>query len=287
MISELERDADGNVTTLAASFEQHCEGGPAALFGEIRYQASAGYKLLTVAPASIDLGSAGIGSATPSQTIHLTSARQRRGLDVGPRHHRHRTPLISASRPRLARSACLRPRPHVTSSVKAVPKATGARSAALVIGNDTFRGQRTIPLTATGITPVSAVAWGTTTTGPNYAWNNGQSLARTATTGATYLHATYTTDRVSGAWVDDNGPYAGINYVRSSNRGSTFTTPKRLNPSTQHGSRGSLAASGKYVYATWVSTTRWIAYQPTAPRVLYLRRSSNHGRALAGTRRSG
>ena len=82
---------------------------------------------------------------------------------------------------------------------------------------------------------------------------------------------------VSGAWVDDNGPYAGINYVRSSNQGSTFTTPKRLNPSTQHGSRGSLAASGSYVYATWVSTTRWIAYQPTAPRVLYLRRGSDHG----------
>ena len=166
--------------------------------------------------------------------------------------------------------------------MKAVPKATGARAAALVIGNDTFRGARTVPLTATGVTPVSAVAWGTTITGPNFGWNNGQSLARTATTGATYLHATYTTDRVSGSWVDDNGPYAGINYVRSSNQGSTFTTPKRLNPSTQHGSRGSLAASGSYVYATWVSTTRWIAYQPTAPRVLYLLRGSITGRARGG-----
>ena len=65
---------DGNVTTLAASFEQHCEGAPDALFGEIRFQASAGYKLMTLEPASIALGSAGIGSATPSQTIHLTSA---------------------------------------------------------------------------------------------------------------------------------------------------------------------------------------------------------------------
>ena len=55
VISELERDAAGTVTTLAASFEQHCEGAPAALFGELRYQASTGYKLMTVAPASIDL----------------------------------------------------------------------------------------------------------------------------------------------------------------------------------------------------------------------------------------
>ena len=73
VISELERDGTGNVTTLAVSFEQHCEGDAAALFGELRYQASTGYPLLTVAPASIDLGSAGVGSATPAGTVHLAS----------------------------------------------------------------------------------------------------------------------------------------------------------------------------------------------------------------------
>ena len=62
---------------------------------------------------------------------------------------------------------------------------------------------------------------------------------------------------------------------------SSFTTPKRLNPSKQHGSRGSLAASGKFLYATWISTSRWIAYKGTAPRVLYLRRNSNHGSSTA------
>ena len=169
--------------------------------------------------------------------------------------------------------------PHMTCDVaiRATPRATGFRTAQLVIGNDTFRGERRVDLRATGLPPVSKVAWATTRSGPSYSYNLGQSLARTVSSSATYLHATYTTDRVSGAWVDDNGPYAGINYVRTSNRGSTFTTPKRLNPSKQHGSRGSVAASGKYVYATWVSTTRWIAYRPTAPRVLYLRRNSNHG----------
>ncbi len=276
VISAIEHDTDGNISSIAAAFEQHCEGAPAALFGEIRYLASAGYKLLAVAPASIDLGSAGVGSATPSQTVHLTSAGSA-GVSMsalaitGP--NAADFSIVSETCPvgvLAASTSC-------DIAVRAVPKATGVRSAALVIGNDTFRGQRTVPLTATGVTPVSAVAWGTTITGPNFAWNNGQSLARTATTTATYLHATYTTDRVSGSWVDDNGPYAGINYVRSSNGGSTLTTPKRLNPSTQHGSRGSLAASGSYVYATWVSTTRWVAFQPTAPRVLYLRRGSNHG----------
>ena len=162
-------------------------------------------------------------------------------------------------------------------AIKATPRATGVRTAQLVIGNDTLRGERRVDLRATGLTPVSKVGWVTTRLGPGYSYNLGQSLARSASSSTTYLHATYTTDRVSGAWVDDNGPYAGSTMSAPSNRGSTFTTPKRLNPSKQHGSRGSLAASGKYVYATWVSTSRWIAYRPTAPRVLYLRRNSNHG----------
>ena len=275
VISELERDATGNVTTLAASFEQHCEGGPAALFGEVRYQASSGYKLLTVAPTSIDLGSVPIGSAAPQQTIQLTSIGTHSvalpGLSVDGTNAGDFA-IVSETCPSVlaAGSTC-----NVV--VKATPSAVGQRSAQLAIDNDTFRGERSVDLTVTGTTPVSKVAWGTTRSGPGYSYNLGQSLARSVSSSATYLHATYTTDRVSGAWVDDNGPYAGINYVRTSNRGSTFTTPKRLNSTKQHGSRGSLAASGKYVYATWVSTTRWIAYRPTAPRVLYLRRNSNHG----------
>ena len=60
--------------------------------------------------------------------------------------------------------------PHMTCDVaiKATPSATGARTAQLVIGNDTFRGERRVPLRATGLTPVSKVAWGTTRLGPSY-----------------------------------------------------------------------------------------------------------------------
>ena len=280
VVDELERDATGTVTTLAVSFEQHCSGDPAALFGELRYQASSGYPLLTVAPASIDLGSAGVGSATPPQTVHLTSDGidnlTLSGISIGG---------ANAADFAIASANCGVGQipPHMTCdiAIRATPRATGVRTGQLVIGNDTFRGERRVDLRATGLAPVSKVGWATTRSGPSYSYNLGQSLARSVSSSATYLHATYTTDRVSGAWVDDNGPYAGINYVRTSNRGSTFTTPKRLNSSKQHGSRGSLAASGKYVYATWVSTTRWIAYRPTAPRVLYLRRNSNHGARTA------
>ena len=279
-ISEIERDGTGAVTTIAVSFEQHCEGGVPALFGEVRYQAAAGYKLLALTPTSIDLGTAGIGSATPVQTVHLASSGSAgvaiSTLSIGG---------ANAGEFAIVSETCpvgpLAPAATCDVTVKATPSAYGARVAELVIGTDTIRGQSTVSLTATGTDPVSAVAWGTTRSGPTYSWNLGQSLARTVNGTTTYLHATYTTDRVSGSWVDDNGPYAGINYVRTSNNGSTFTTPKRLNPSTQHGSRGSLAATGKFVYATWISTSRWIAYKGTAPRVLYLRRNANHGSRTA------
>lgn len=280
VITELERDAGGLVTTLAVSFEQHCEGGPTALFGEARYQAAAGYQLLTIAPTSIDLGSAGIGSATASQTVNLTSsgtvAVDLSTLSIGGANGGEFA-IVSETCP----VGPLAPAVTCDVTVKATPAALGARTAELIIDNDTARGRRIVSLKATAVTPISAVAWGTTRSGPAYSWNLGQSLARTVNGTTTYLHATYTSDRVSGSWVDDNGPYAGINYVRTRNNGSTFTTPKRLNPSRQHGSRGSIAASGKFVYATWISTSRWIAYKGSAPRVLYLRRNANHGSATA------
>jgi hypothetical protein len=279
-ITEIDHDVDGNINSIALTFEQHCDGGDPALFGELRYQASTGYKLLTVAPESIDLGSAGLGTATPTQTVHLTSSGT-----IGVSLSALSIAGANAGDFAIASETCpiglLAPAATCDVTVKATPSATGARTAELVIGSDSARGQRTVALTATGIIPSSAVAWGTTRSGPAYSYNLGQSLARTVKDTTTYLHATYTTDRVSGSWVDDNGPYAGINYVRTSNRGSTFTTPKRLNPSRQHGSRGSLASSGRFVYATWISTSRWIAYKGSAPRVLYLRRNSNHGSSTA------
>ena len=66
----------------------------------------------------------------------------------------------------------------------------------------------------------------------------------------------------------------------TSARATSVPPLRRRNGSTHPSSTapvGRSPPSGKYVYATWVSTTRWIAYRPTAPRVLYLRRNSNHG----------
>ena len=163
-----------------------------------------------------------------------------------------------------------------TIAVRFMPLAAQPASAHLDLSGPAPLGTASVALSGTG----HLFTWGTThAAGPAYTWNTGDSLAGTVSGSTTYLHATYTTDRVGGTWVTDNGPHAGVYYIRSSNGGSTWTTPTRLNPTTQHGSRGTVASSGSYVYATWVSTTRWVKYSGTAPRALYFRRNSDHGRS--------
>ena len=280
-IDEIERDAGGNITTLDLAFEQHCEGNEPAVFGELRYNAAAGYALATVSPATLDFGSTSIHDTSPTQQVTVTSAGTS-PVTIGAigvsGAHVAEFPIVSETCP----AGALAPNTSCQIAVRASPLALGARVATLDIALGTIRGQRSIPLAVTGITPVAEIAWGTTRNGGrNYTWNIGQSMARTASTTSAYLHTTMTTDRVGGSWVDDNGPYAGVYYSRTRNAGETWTTSKRLNPSSRHGSRGSIAASGKYVYATWVSTTRWIAYKGSSPRILYLRRNSNHGSSTA------
>ncbi len=280
-IDEIELDAGGNVTTLDLAFEQHCEGNDPAVFGELRYNAAAGYALATREPRIARLRFHIDPRLEPDATGHRDLGR-----DLACHHRRDRRERGArrrlSDRERDLPGGCPRPNTSCQIAVRASPLALGARVATLDIALGTIRGQRSIPLAVTGITPVAEIAWGTTRNGGrNYTWNIGQSMARTASSTSAYLHTTMTTDRVGGSWVDDNGPYAGVYYSRTRNAGETWTTPKRLNPSSRHGSRGSIAASGKYVYATWVSTTRWIAYKGSSPRILYLRRNSNHGSSTA------
>lgn len=54
VISRAAYDLSGNVKHFAADFEQHCEGGPAALFGSLRYKAA--LQQISVANATISNG---------------------------------------------------------------------------------------------------------------------------------------------------------------------------------------------------------------------------------------
>ena len=126
----------------------------------------------------------------------------------------------------------------------------------------------------------SVVTWGSRqNVGANYTWSFGEHLATSSSATKTYLHAVATTDRVGGQWADNNGPYVGVNYVRGNASGTSWGTPKRLNATSQHGEGVVIAASGKYLYTSWFRITKWINYDPEAPRTLYFRRNTSHGAA--------
>jgi Tol biopolymer transport system component len=164
-----------------------------------------------------------------------------------------------------------------TATVRFDPLTVGEKTATLTF-TITGVGTVSVPLTGNARTFV----WGPTNlAGPQYTWNDGGGLAQTVSGSTTFLHAIYVTDRINGGWANDTTRKVGAYYIRSSNDGTSWTAPIRLDPTTQQGSRAAIASAGADVYAVWVSTTKWIAYSGSAPRVLYLRRNTNHGSSSA------
>ena len=225
-----------------------------------------------LSPTSLAFGSGVVGTATAAKVVTLTA---------GPKPVSITSTALSgdsAAQFEITSDTCSGTVVAALAScrvgVRFVPTTAHPASAQLDLTGSAPLGTASVTLTGTG----RLFLWGSEhRAGPAYTWNFGNSLAGTVSGSTTYLHATYTTDRVGGKWVTDHGPYAGVYYIRSANGGSTWTKAKRLNPASQHGSRGTIASSGKYVYATWVSTTKWVKYSGTAPRVLYFRRNSSHG----------
>ena len=174
------------------------------------------------------------------------------------------------------------PKASCTVDLSYAPPSVATLAAQLAVSSDADASPLVVPLEGTAVAPTSGVAWGSINkAGPAYTWNGGGALARTVDSGTQRLHVAYSTDRVGGAWAKDSGPYVGVYYVRSSTGSTWSSTPKRLNPSTQHAARLGLAAAGSRVYATWVSQTKWVNYSRTAPRVLYVRVNTSHGSSTA------
>jgi hypothetical protein len=83
-----------------------------------------------------------------------------------------------------------------------------------------------------------------------FAWHGG-SLARTVVNGTARLHTVFTRYVIGGVPVDDDGPYLGVYYERGSAGGSSWSSARRLNSTTEHGDAGAIATSGRFVYAVW------------------------------------
>ena len=94
-----------------------------------------------------------------------------------------------------------------------------------------------------------------------------QSLARTATDSAEYIHSVTSTldgsltHHLNGAW-----------YRRTSSDGAAWAAVKRLNPEDHLVGGAGVATAGRYVFTTWVRP----AVTGNA-RMLYIRRNTNHG----------
>jgi hypothetical protein len=181
----------------------------------------------------------------------------------------------------LTNTACvgtpIPPQQSCAINVSFTPHAVGDRDATVDLTFGGTVGTRYAAVAGRGIAPTTPVTWGTPTKpGGSYAWNFGNALARTVRDGSQRLHQAYATDRISGTWAKDSGPYAGIYYTRSTS-GSTWTTPRRITSTSRHVVRFGLAAAGSRVYVAYVTQTKIVNYSGTAPRVLYVRVNTNHG----------
>ena len=260
--------------SLAITLWVRCNGEDPMFFGDLRYNSAVPLRAMLV--DDLDVTFPGTPTGTTSETAFKITSAGSEALTVSSMAFSRANADFSVVS-ETCTAAPIQPGASCDVVARFTPRVGGTRWADLLITDDTARGSHASRLSGQGIAPTSGVTWGSTyRAGPAYTWTGGSALGRTVQSGAQRLHLAYATDRVGSRWAKDTGPYAGIYYVRSTS-GSTWSAPKRLNPSTQHAARLGLAAAGSRVYVTWVSQRKLIRYSPTAPRVLYVRVNTAYG----------
>ena len=153
---------------------------------------------------------------------------------------------------------------------------TTARSrAARVLGSFTAAIGALLIVTQT---VMAAVSWASPQiVGATHTYNAGMSLARTTTSTTSYLHSVVVTDYPGGVAATDTGPYVGVYYSRGNSSGTTWGTPRRLNPADEHATSPAIIASGNNLYAAYVSIASWLDYDPADPRPITLKINDSHG----------
>lgn len=275
---------DTTFTPTASDFRYAQANYSTDTYGSAHGQILAGYaqpalSILSIQPAEgVDFGRLPIGSVA-SQAFTISSAGNV-AVSLGERS----IVGLDAAEFSISADDCpaeLAPTELCTVTVDFEPLTDGNKTAALTFAASDSGSPHALPLLGSVLRPGSGVTWGPVyKPGPAYTWTYGGTLGRTVRSGSQRLHLGYTTNRINGSWASDSGPRIGVYYVRSAT-GATWSTPKRLNPSTQHGDRAALTAAGSRVYVAWVSQTKFFNYSPTAPRVLYVRINTSHGDASA------
>ncbi|HET7489363.1 MAG TPA: Ig-like domain repeat protein [Acidimicrobiales bacterium] len=149
-VDDIGVDGAGNVNRLSLTYESHCEGGDAAVFGEVKYQATGGDPALTVAPSRVGFPARLVGQ--PSTDVPVTV------VNPGP-------DTVSVSSAALAGTntadfavvgdACsgttVAAGARCAVTVRFTPTDAGARTARLDIADSTPAGLHSTDLGGTGI----------------------------------------------------------------------------------------------------------------------------------------
>ena len=157
-IHELQRGVGGELTSLAAAFEAHCEGGPDATFGEMRSSTR-------VCPCRRSPSCRRRSTTDPSRSASPTVDRSPSAMSAP---HRSACP---ASRSRVPMRAVfdvtaetcpssLAPAEGCTVTVEFAPSVAGAREASLMIDDDSLRGSHVVRLFGSATIPGAAGASG-------------------------------------------------------------------------------------------------------------------------------
>lgn len=235
-----------------------------------------GFDSISVTPSTVAFGGVPQGSPSTPKTVTLTNSFPT-AVSVTTVVLGGTNSIDFSITGETCTTAPIAPTASCTVTIVFKPTALGARTGSLTISGPAPVGSRAVTLTGAGGPPLSGVGWGSTLlAGRAYTWNGGSALGRTVQSGSQRLHIAYATDRVGGAWSTNTSHRAGVYYVRTTS-GSSYSTPKRLNPSTQTAIRVAAAASGSRVYVAWVSQTRLTNLSPTQPRVVYVRVNTSHG----------
>ena len=275
---------NGELTVLSLSFRMSCsEQGhpfnPGWVYGEVRYNASTGFKAADAAPQSLDFGTHAIGADAGTRMVTVTSLGSQ-PVTFGAASITGQDETAFSIESNACNGVTLATGETCTVMVSAKPHAGRELVARLRIDDDTYRGRRAVPLSvAGGPDPVWTYAWGKIgSAARKYTWTSGNALAVTDTT-LPRLQVVYSSPFINDQWARDTGPFIGLFHARKSVTGTRWSTAKRINQTKLHGSRAAIAASGSGVYATWVGMKKYVDYKPKAPRVLYFRRNLKEGAA--------
>jgi len=155
-VHEITLDGGGQVSALSVTYEQHCEGATPALFGELRFQSSNGFKADDVDHTSLDFGSQTPAVASAPMGVTITNSGTS-NLVLG-------TAAFSGTASgdySLSTDTCSGATVAATATcglaIVFTPSTTGTRSASLSLTANTARGGAEITLTGDGAKSTSTV----------------------------------------------------------------------------------------------------------------------------------